>query len=497
MTAEVFSVFLVFPGTLFLLAAIVKSRRINRIIPTAMKWKWLTITCLMVFFLAGYVFFMVVQVTAIPFPLEMVTGAVFLGGALFVFLVIVLTRATILQVTASEQRISEINQTLLGKNVELEGEIVARRQAENQAGVRLHELETLHTIDLLITSSLDLDVTMRVFLTEIVPSLGVDAVAMLLLNRPVQTLEFKAAQGFRSTAGHLARERLGAGSAGVAALERRLIHIPDLRAPTSGFARQSAIQGEGFVSYIAVPLIAKGQVQGVMEIYHRSLLAKDEEWFGFLDAIAVQAALAIDNATLFNELQDSNAELVLAYDTTIAGWARALELRDKETEGHTQRVAAMTLRLAEALGMKGAALVHARRGAMLHDIGKMGISDSILLKEGPLTEAEQETMRRHPVYAFELLSPIAYLQPALDIPYCHHEKWDGTGYPRGLRGTSIPLVARIFSIADVWDAVTSERRYHPAWSRDKAIEHIRSRSGTHFDPGLVEQFLTVAAQEEW
>ena len=497
MTLLGLSVLLVFPGALFLLAAILRSRRINRIIPATMKLKWRAMTGLMVFFLFGYVFYMIVQVTAIAFPLEMVTGVVFLGGALFVFLMITLTRTTILQVMASEQQVTEINQTLIGKNVELEREIVARRQAENQAGARLREMETLHTIDLLITSSLDLDVTMRVFLEEIVPRLGVDAVVVLLLNRPVQTLEYKAAQGFRTTAIHQVRERLGSGSAGVAALERRLIQIPDLRAPASGFVRQAAIQDEGFVSYIAVPLIAKGQVQGVLEIYHRTLLEMEEEWFGFLDAIAVQAALAIDSATLFNELQYSNAELVLAYDTTITGWARALELRDKETEGHTQRVAAMTLHLAEVLGMKGAELVHARRGAMLHDIGKMGISDSILLKDGPLTEAEQEVMRRHPVYAFEMLSPIAYLRPALDIPYCHHEKWDGTGYPRGLRGKAIPLAARIFAIADVWDAVTSKRRYHPAWSKDKAIEHMRSRAGTHFDPDLVERFLTVVAEEDW
>jgi putative nucleotidyltransferase with HDIG domain len=496
MTLQDVSVLLVLPGVLFLLAAILLSRRINRIIPATMKWKWRAMTGLMVFFLAGYIFFMVVQATGISFPLEMVTSAIFLGGALFVFLVITLTRSTILQVTASEQQVTEINQTLLVNNVELEREIVARRQAENQAGARLRELETLHTIDLLITSSLDLDVTMRVFLEEIVPRLAVDAVAVLLLNRPLQTLEYKAAQGFRTQAIRQVREQLGAGSAGVAALERRLINIPDLLHSASGFVRQSVIQDEGFVSYIAVPLVAKGQVQGVLEIYHRAMLEKDEEWFGFLDAIAVQAALAIDNAALFNELQDTNAELVLAYDTTIAGWARALELRDKETEGHTQRVATMTTRLAETLGMKSAELVNARRGAMLHDIGKMGISDSILLKDGPLTEAEQEAMRHHPTYAFEMLSPIAYLRPALDIPYCHHEKWDGTGYPRGLRGKSIPLAARIFTMADVWDAIISERRYHPAWSKDKAIEYIRSRAGTHFDPDLVEPFLAVVAQED-
>jgi len=181
----------------------------------------------------------------------------------------------------------------------------------------------------------------------------------------------------------------------------------------------------------------------------------------------------------------------LAYETTIEGWSRALDLRDKETEGHSLRVTEMTLALAKAMGMSGQELVQIRRGALLHDIGKMGIPDHILLKPGPLTPEEWAVMKQHPQFAYELLAPIAYLRPALDIPYCHHEKWDGTGYPRGLRGEQIPLAARIFAIADVWDALRSDRPYRPAWPAQQVRAHMLQLFGTHFDPRLLEPFLAM------
>jgi HD-GYP domain-containing protein (c-di-GMP phosphodiesterase class II) len=302
-------------------------------------------------------------------------------------------------------------------------------------------------------------------------------------------LEYAAMQGFRKAGIRHSRLRLGEGIAGRAALEHHTIGIPNLLDRAGDHVRAPLLEGEEFVGYYVVPLVAKGRVMGVLEVLHRSPLVFDEEGKGFLEALAAQAAIAIDNATLFNDLQQSNAGLILAYDTTIEGWARALELRDQETQGHTQRAAEMTLRLAQAMGMKEDELVHVRRGALLHDIGKMSIPDSILLKTGPLAEEEWEIMRRHPVYAYELLSPIAYLRPALDIPYCHHERWDGTGYPRGLKGEHIPLAARIFALADTWDALYSERRYHPAWPKDRVREHIRSLSGTQLDPKVVEVFL--------
>lgn len=192
-----------------------------------------------------------------------------------------------------------------------------------------------------------------------------------------------------------------------------------------------------------------------------------------------------------SELDRLHSELLVAYDKTIEGWSIALDLRDKETEGHSKRVTQRTVELAAAIGFDEEALRHIWRGAMLHDVGKLGIPDSILLKPGKLDEDEWRVMRLHPVYAYEWLWKIEYLRPALHIPYCHHERWDGTGYPRGLRGTEIPLEARIFAMMDVWDAITSDRPYKKAMPEEDAREYILSSAGTHFDPRVVQAFKAL------
>jgi putative nucleotidyltransferase with HDIG domain len=284
--------------------------------------------------------------------------------------------------------------------------------------------------------------------------------------------------------------------AGAAAQKQEIIHVHDLRTDPKSLVNASSLAKEGFVSYYAAPLITKGQVKGVLEIFHRLLLDPDDEWLGFLETLAGQAAIAIESTTLFEDLQRTNDELSKAYDSTIEGWSHALDLRDKETEGHTLRVTELTLELARAFGFKESELVHIRRGALLHDIGKMGVPDRILLKEGPLTDDEWIIMRKHPGYAHEMLHSIQYLRSTLDIPYCHHEKWDGKGYPRGLKGEEIPLVARIFSIVDVWDALTSNRPYRSAWAREKAIAHIQEGAGTHFDPHVVEVFIELINEKQ-
>jgi putative two-component system response regulator len=192
-------------------------------------------------------------------------------------------------------------------------------------------------------------------------------------------------------------------------------------------------------------------------------------------------------------LEQAHLQLLSAYDATIEGWSRAMDLRDKETEGHTQRVTSLSERLARLAGVGEEELVFIRRGALLHDIGKLGVPDSILLKADGLTEEEWEIMRMHPQYAHDMIHPIGYLHPALDIPYCHHEKWDGTGYPRRLKGEEIPLAARIFAIVDVWDALTSDRPYRPAWSKEQAMKYINEESGKHFDPHIVQLFNQLMA----
>ena len=236
-----------------------------------------------------------------------------------------------------------------------------------------------------------------------------------------------------------------------------------------------------------VPLIAAERTIGVLWMGRRTEISEDDCLL--LVAIAEMAASALHRVSLHHQLEASHNELKVAYDSTLEGWARALELRDADTEGHTRRVVELSVLIAQTMGLSPEEVVHLRRGALLHDIGKMAIPDHILRKPGPLDDAEWEIMRRHPEFAREMLADIPYMQPALDIPFCHHEKWDGTGYPRGLAGEEIPIPARVFAVADVWDALTSDRPYRRAWSEEKAEAHITAASGSHFDPAAVEAFI--------
>lgn len=370
-------------------------------------------------------------------------------------------------------------------------DITERKEAEEKLQRQVQRLVALRTIDMAITASLDLRVTLGVILDQVTSLLEVDAADILLMDPNSMILQFSAGRGFRTQALQHTFLHLGQGMAGKVAATRERIYIPSLKEGSTLKESSPLLEKEGFVSYCAEPLIAKGKVNGVIELFHRSLKIPDKDWFEFLEALAAQAAIAIDNATLFHDLELSHAELIQAYEQTIEGWARALDLRDKETEGHTQRVTELTVRLARELGLSGEALVHIRRGALLHDMGKMGIPDAILLKPGPLNEEEWEIMRQHPVLAYRMLSPIEYLRPALEIPYYHHERWDGTGYPNRLKGKEIPLAARIFAVVDVWDALTNDRPYRKAWSKEKALAEIVAQAGKQFDPEVVQAFVRL------
>lgn len=370
-------------------------------------------------------------------------------------------------------------------------DVSERVQAQNQINRQLKRLSALRKIDKAISASLDLNITLDVLLDQVITQLEVDAADVLLLNNHTKTLEFTAGEGFVTPALRYTNLSLGMGYAGRAALERKTIFIPDISLEKNGFNQSKHLKDENFVSYFGIPLIAKGEIKGVLEIFNRESITPDKEWFEFMEMLAGQAAIAIDSATLFNSLQTSNLELIMSYDTTLEGWAHALELRDHETSGHSKRVTEMTLNLAMQMGVSESDLSHIRRGVMMHDIGKMGVPDSILLKPGPLTDEEWEVMKQHPVDAHKLLSSIPYLRPALDIPYSHHEKWDGSGYPQGLKGEQIPLPARIFAIVDVWDALSSDRPYRDAWPLEKVKKYIRDQSGIHFDPAVVDKFLAL------
>ncbi|MCL5999693.1 MAG: GAF domain-containing protein [Chloroflexi bacterium] len=363
--------------------------------------------------------------------------------------------------------------------------------------LNVQRLGALRTVDSAITASLDPHVTLNVILDQVTTRLSVSAADILLLAKGTQVLEHAAGRGFYTDIITHSRISLGAESGWndikQAFASRRCTVVPDLTRAGQPFGRPELLAAEGFITYFAVPLIARGQVKGVLELFNRRVLNPDPAWIDFLEALAAQAAIAIDNATLFSDLQRSNAELAQAYDTTLEGWSHALDLRDRETEDHTRRVSEMTVHLAKFIGVNDDDLVHIRRGALLHDIGKMGTPDSILSKPGPLSDEEWQIMRKHPVYAYEMLSPIAFLRPALDIPYCHHEKWDGTGYPRGLKGEQIPLWARIFAVVDVWDALSSDRPYRSAWPTEQVQQYLLQGAGTHFDPEIVAAFLTMLA----
>jgi putative nucleotidyltransferase with HDIG domain len=380
---------------------------------------------------------------------------------------------------------------LLSSLTEMTGAALYRMSLHEETVQRLKNLQAFHEIDEAITASFDLNMIFDIILNHIVTQLGVDAAAVLLFH-PYQTyLEYAAKRGFRAKTNQPAHMALNGSPAGRSILERRNVQILDLSASLEKDQLTALWQGEGFNAYTGVPLIIKGEIKGVLEVFSRKTFDLNPEWIEFLNTLAGQAAIAIADTQLFNNLQRANQELSIAYDATIEGWSHALDLRDKETEGHTQRVTEMAVKLAMKMGMAENDLIHFRRGAILHDIGKMGVPDHILLKPGALTPEEREIMQQHAQLAHDMLHSIKYLQHALDIPYCHHEKWDGTGYPRGLKGEYIPLAARIFAVIDVWDAVTNDRPYRTAWTKEKARQYIAEESGKHFDPLIVSRFMEL------
>ncbi len=358
---------------------------------------------------------------------------------------------------------------------------------------RLRKLTALSLIDESISGAVDLGATLGLILDQAMALLRADAASIFLLDEGGDYLRLAVSKGFRTKSPPGERIALGQPYIGIAASERKTVSVSDFSDldPDSGFAR--LLRDEGFTACHSTPLIVQSKLLGAMGIYPRTALPSGPEWLGFFETIARQAAIAIDNKTMYHNEQKAREELAVAYDATIEGWSRAMDLRDKDTEGHSRRVTELALALARKLGIEGEALVHLKRGALLHDIGKVGVPDSVLLKPGPLTEEEWAIMKRHPDFAVGMLSPVAYLRPALEIPYGHHEKWDGSGYPKGLAGEAIPMAARIFAIVDVWDALTSDRPYRAAWTREKTLEHIKSQIGKHFDPRVGEAFIAMIA----
>jgi len=356
---------------------------------------------------------------------------------------------------------------------------------------QLEQLSILRKIDGVITSSLNLDRSLAVILRQVQKGLGVDAVEILLYDNATQELVLENTIGMKSTLHEEITIPIGYGYSGQVAKTRKSLLIPSVDHENGDTDFPVNLIKEKIVSYYGFPLETKGELIGVINLLARRKLEPDDHWIGFAETLCSQVAIAVDNITLFNNLQVANQELRKAYDKTIEGWAKALELRDQETQGHSERVVGLSIAVAKRFGFKEEDLPHLRRGIFLHDIGKMGIPDRILNKPGPLSDEEWVIMRQHPEFAHNMLKDIDFLKPALNIPRYHHERWDGSGYPEGLVGKNIPLAARIFMVVDIWDALTSNRPYRGAWSEEKTIAYLKEQAGKMLDPEVVAVFLEI------
>jgi len=370
----------------------------------------------------------------------------------------------------------------------IDRDISKRKDEEAARAKRAVELETLYQTSLEVNSFSKLETLLNSIVERAVNLVGANSGALYTMEKDGKALEALQVHNLDDVPVQL-RVQLGEGFIGIVAQKSEVMIIEDYQIWPQRIKHLDSLD---FRRTLGVPLKLQERVIGVLGIIDRVQSGEfSEEDIRLVSLFADQAALAIENRRLYQGLKQSNLELSIAYEATIEGWSRALDLRDKETEGHTLRVTELTLEMSRKMEVHDDEMIHIRRGALLHDIGKMGVPDRILLKPDVLSDDEWEIMRKHPVFAYETLSAVEFLQPSLDIPYCHHEKWDGTGYPRRLKGEQIPLVARIFSVVDVWDALTSDRPYRPAWTRERALKYIREQSGQHFDPAVVEVFLKM------
>lgn len=399
---------------------------------------------------------------------------------------------------SSQSILSSNELRVLNAIADMAANALHRMNLLEQTQQHLRQLRALRAIDQAINNNLDLDDTLNVLMEQVQAYFAPDAMSVLFFNNVTQELEYAAGRGFRTDMVAKSCVRVGTETyRRTLNTHSDMLTFSDREDISETFFEDTHLfNAESFVTYYGIPLISKQQMKGFLELFWRTPTTRDQDDVEFLQDMANQIAMAIENAELLANLYSTNDELILAYDKTIEGWAHALELRDAETEGHSRRVTRLTLQLACVMGYDEDDLVHIRRGAVLHDIGKMAIPDSILLKNGALTPEERDIMCRHPVYAYEWLSTIPFLRPALDIPYYHHERWDGSGYPHGLKGEQIPLAARIFSVVDVWDALSYNRPYRAAWPVDQVAQYLRDNAGILFDPLVVDVFLSSVVSQD-
>jgi len=363
--------------------------------------------------------------------------------------------------------------------------------AQQKISAQIRNISFLKLISRTINSDMDFEMVMEPLLRQTQKFLDSDAVALYLNDKESGLLICRAQSGFRTGLIENAKVRYGQPYVGIAAEEQRIVSNPHIEPLNDNKEFETLISAEAFESQQCAPIIIAGKTTGVLETFQRKPFSASPEWMILFDAIATQTGLALDYNSIYADLQHAYLDLELSYEATIEGWSAAMDYRDQETEGHSKRVTSLALSLAARLGIPEEEISTISRGALLHDVGKIGIPDSILKKPGQLDEEEWKLMKTHPLIAYNMLSRIPYLKESLVIPLYHHEKWDGSGYPEGLKGEKIPLAARLFSVIDVFDALTSDRPYRKAWSKEKAMEYIREQAGRHFDPDIVKTFISM------
>ena len=328
-------------------------------------------------------------------------------------------------------------------------------------------------------------------LGQAVKKLTIDAIALYLRNR-AGSLTFLQGRGFTSEEIKYVIGNPVAKNTRSKILSRSNSVITNIQLDQpKGTAKIKSTSLHPLIKYQASPIILSGEAKGVIEVYSREsdgIKVSDGEAF---DMVTQKISSALDRTGQSDHFSPTLGTNPPKHSATLDALMAAMLLRSGEIVSHARRVTDMTLHLAKTFGLADDQMVHLVRGAMLHDIGKLAIPDSILQKPGALSRSEWDLMRKHPEFAFKLLSPIASLKKALPIPYSHHERWDGSGYPLGLKGDAIPLAARLFSIVDVWDALRSDRPYRKAWLDHDVQYYILKQSGKQFDPQVTEVFLDL------
>lgn len=367
--------------------------------------------------------------------------------------------------------------------------------AQLRISTQIRNISFLQLISRTISPEMDVETVITPLLAQIRKLLDSDAIALYLNDKNGVHLSCRAHDGFRTNLIENASVGYGEPYAGLAAKEQRIVSVSNFGDIDGESQFAQLVRAEAFVSQHCAPIIIAKKTMGVLEVFQRKPFIPSSEWLILFDAIAMQAGLALDYTSIYADLQKAYLDLELSYEATIEGWSAAMDFRDQETEGHSKRVASLTISLAERLGVSEEEITYIARGALLHDVGKIGIPDSVLKKAGPLDEDEWKLMRQHPRIAREMLAGIPHLASSLDIPLYHHEKWDGSGYPEGLKGEKIPFAARLFSVIDVFDALTSDRPYRRAWSNAEALSYIKEQAGIQFDPLIVGAFVSMIETE--